>query len=85
MEKKNSTTFKLHAVCSRHVQSHTHLLANVVGVLAVDCASDRHCSAEHLLHGASHVPGAATWAHDLGNCEDVIKGDVASVLDVLLL
>jgi hypothetical protein len=60
-------------------------LDEVVRVLAVDGAADRLGGAENLLDSAGHLAGHGARAHGLGRGDDVLPGDVAVVLDVLLL
>ena len=54
-------------------------------MLAIDRAANRLGSAEDLLAHTAEVPRAAPGAHHARNADDVIHGNVASVLDVLLL
>ena len=53
--------------------------------LAVYGAADRHAGAEDLLASASKSGGHRAGAHDAGDADEVVLGDVAVVLDVLLL
>jgi hypothetical protein len=57
----------------------------VLGVLAVDGAADGDAGAENLLDGAGEVLGHGAGAHDPGDLDDVVEGDVPVVLDVLSL
>ncbi len=54
---------------------------DLAGVLAVYCAADGHGRAEHLLHGALEVLGHGAGAHGAGDLDDLVEGDVATVLD----
>lgn len=56
-----------------------------VGVLAVDGAADGLGGAEDLLDGAGERLGERLEAHLAGDLDDLLEGDVATVLDVLLL
>ncbi len=56
-----------------------------MGVLAIDGAADRLGSTKDLLDGAGHLAGHGATAHGLGDLDDLLEGDVAGVLDVLLL
>lgn len=58
---------------------------HLLRVHVVDGAADRLRRAEHLLAGAREGLGAAAGAHHAGDLDDVVHGDVAVVLDVLLL
>lgn len=56
-----------------------------VRVLAVDGAADRLGSAEDLLDGTGKALGERLEAHLAGDLDNLVEGDVATVLDVLLL
>ncbi|KAI3477912.1 hypothetical protein L1887_60219 [Cichorium endivia] len=56
-----------------------------VGVLAIDGAADGLGGAEDLLDGAGERLGERLEAHLAGDLYDLLEGDVATVLDVLLL
>lgn len=58
---------------------------DVAGRLSVDGAADRVARAEHLFDGASEGAGHRALAHGSGDVDDLVKGDVAVVLDVLHL
>ena len=51
--------------------------------LAVDGASDGLSRAEDLLDGAFQLAGHGALAHDAGDVDDLVEGDVAAVLNVL--
>ena len=55
------------------------------GSHAVDSAANRLAGAEDLLAGASEGGSHGAGTHDAGNADEVVLGDVAVVLDVLLL
>ena len=52
---------------------------------AVDGAADRLAGAEDLLAGAGEGGSHGAGTHDAGDADEVVLGDVAVVLDVLLL
>lgn len=56
-----------------------------MGVLAVDGAADGLGSAEDLLDGTGKVLGERLEAHLAGDLDNLVEGDVTTVLDVLLL
>lgn len=56
-----------------------------MGVLAVDGAADGLSSAEDLLDGTGEVLGEGLEAHLAGDLDNLVEGDVTTVLDVLLL
>ena len=58
---------------------------HVVGVLAIDGATNSGASSEDLQDGSGEGLGEGAGAHDLSNTNNVLEGDVSSVLDVLLL
>jgi len=60
-------------------------LDNVVRRLAIDSAADRLRCAKDLLYAVSERAGQRLGLHRPCNIDDLIEGDVASVLDVLLL
>ena len=60
-------------------------LDDVVRGLAVDGAADRLCGTEDLLDAASERLGERLVGEFAGNVVDLVEGDVARVLDVLLL
>merc|ERR1719383_417417 len=51
--------------------------------LAVDRASDGLSGAENLLDGAFQLARHGALAHDAGDVNDLVEGDVAAVLNVL--
>uniref|UniRef100_A0A2P2KFV1 60S ribosomal protein L12-like n=1 Tax=Rhizophora mucronata TaxID=61149 RepID=A0A2P2KFV1_RHIMU len=59
------------------------LLLQVLGILVVNGAPNGHARAEDLLNGPTQVLGHGPGPHDLGDLDDVIKGDVAVVPNVL--
>jgi hypothetical protein len=63
----------------------SYLLHDLLWVLVVNCAAHALCCAQHLLAGACQVLGTAAGAHHTSDLDDVVHGDVAAVLDVLLL
>jgi len=60
-------------------------ITKILGVLAIDGASDGEGSSENLLDGTRELAGKGLGAHDAGDLNDIIERDVAVVLDVLLL
>lgn len=61
------------------------LLGDVVGRLTINGAANRVGGTEDLLDGARELLGHGAGAHDAGNLNNIIKGDVAVMLDVLIL
>ena len=57
------------------------LLDQVVWVGAVDGAANWLGSSEDLTDGSAQVTGTGSWAHDTGNLDDIVQGDVTVVLD----
>ena len=60
-------------------------LDDVVGRLAVHSAANALRGAKNLLHGARELLRERLGLHCPCNVEDLVQGDVAGVLDVLLL
>ena len=60
-------------------------LDDVVGRLAVHSAADALRGAKNLLHGARELLRERLGLHCPCDVEDLVQGDVAGVLDVLLL
>ena len=60
-----------------------NLLLQILGILTVDRAADRHAGAENLLHCAGQVLGHGPRAHDPGDLDNIVQRNVAIVLDVL--
>jgi len=56
-----------------------------MGIHPVHGAADGLGSAEHLLHSPRELLGHGARRHDAGGSDDVVHGDVATVLDVLHL
>ena len=52
---------------------------DVAGVLVVDSAANGVGGAEDLLDGTRHLAGDGAAAHNLGDLDDVLEGDVAVV------
>ena len=59
------------------------LIDDIVGRLAVDRASDGLSGAENLLDSAFQLARHGALAHDAGDVNDLVEGNVAAVLDVL--
>ena len=62
-----------------------NLLDDVVRGLAVDCAADRLCGAKNLLRAVREGLRERFRPHGARNFDNLVEGDVAGVLDVLLL
>lgn len=58
---------------------------DIVRGLSVNSATNALCSAENLLHTSGQLLGERLGLHDTSNVEDLVEGNVARVLDVLLL
>ena len=58
-------------------------LDQILWVLAIDGATNRASGAEHFLHGAFQFASHTAGTHGSGDFDDLIKGQVAIVLDVL--
>ena len=59
------------------------LLLQVLGVLAINGAPNADAGPEDLLDGAGHLLGHGPGPHGLGDLDNVVEADVATVLDVL--
>jgi hypothetical protein len=60
-----------------------NLLHNRLRVLVVDSASKRVASSQQLLNGSLKGLRQGSGFHDLSALDDLIKGEVTVVLDVL--
>lgn len=58
---------------------------HVSGGLVVNSATDSGAGTEDLQNSSGESLGERTGAHDLGNSDNVVEGDVSVVLNVLLL
>lgn len=61
------------------------LYLDVAGRGPVDCAADGVASTQHLLDRARKSTRHGSLTHNARDVDDLIKGDVAIVLDVLHL
>jgi len=59
------------------------LLADFSGSHVVDGASDRVASSKNLLNSSRKVTSHRARAHDLGNLNNLVDGQISVVLDVL--
>ena len=56
---------------------------NVMRILTVNSTSNRLCGSEDLLHDSGELSGHSTGPHGAGGEDDVVHGNVSTVLDVL--
>lgn len=69
-----------------HLQvTRVDLLNDALWWLVLNSAANGSCSAQDLLHGTAQLLGKGLVAHLACDLDDLVEGDVAAVLDVLLL
>ena len=61
------------------------VVGDVLGAAAIDLAAGGEGSSEDLLDGTGKVLGEGLEAHLAGDLDNLVEGDVTTVLDVLLL